>query len=213
MIGPLLKAVANAAAVVLVAPLAGVYHTLALLMPGRREAFFQGFTQLLSLVPGLPGDYLRRAFLWLCCRRCALTSSIGFGTIFASPEVVIGEHAYIGPLCVIGHAIIGRDSMLGTGVHLIGGGQAHASDRLDLPMRLQPRAVATITVAEDCWIGNRAVVMADVGAHAIVGAGAVVTRSVAPWQVVGGVPARVLRDRRAGPAPSAVATRSDEGTA
>ncbi|MDX2207613.1 MAG: acyltransferase [Gemmatimonadales bacterium] len=192
----LLKHALNMLAVLCAAPLALCYHLLSLVGWGRRDDVFQGFTQLLSLGPGLPGDYLRRGFLYLTCKRCALSSSVGFGTIFASPEVVINEHVYIGPMCSIGHAIIGRDTMLGTGVHLIGGGHAHASDRLDLPMRLQPRDVTIITIGVDCWVGNGAVVMADLGSHVIVGAGAVVTRPVAEWLVVAGSPARALRDRR-----------------
>jgi len=196
MIRALVKGVANGLAIVLCAPLAGAYHLLALAAPARREALFQGFTQFMSLGPGHPGDYLRRAFLWMTCRRCAMDSSIGFGTIFASPDVVIEAGVYVGPYCVIGHATIGRDTMLGTGVHLIGGGHAHGVDRLDQPMRMQERQVEVIRIGEDCWLGNGSIVLVDVGAHAIVGAGAVVTRPVAEWMVVAGNPARVLRDRR-----------------
>ena len=196
MIRRIAKGVANALAIVLSAPVAGAYHLLATLMKSRREVLFQSFTQFMSLAPGLPGDYLRRGFLWMTARHCALDSSVGFGTIFASPEVVIGPGVYIGPYCVVGHAEIGRDTMLGTGVHLIGGGRAHAVDRLDLPMRLQARSVEVIRIGQDCWLGNNAVVMTDVGDHAIVGAGAVVTRPVAAYHVVVGNPARMLRDRR-----------------
>lgn len=193
------KTVANLIAVALVFPLVAWFQLYSRLVPGRRESCFQGCTQALALVPGVPGDFLRRAFLWQCARECALTASIGFGTIFATPDVRIGEFVYIGPLCSIGHASIGRDTMLGTGVHLLGGARAHSSERLDIPMRLQSRSVDPIRLGCDCWVGNGAIVMADVGAHAIVGAGAVVTREIRDYEVAAGSPARVLRRRDASP--------------
>jgi len=51
-------------------------------------------------------------------------------------------------------------------------------------------------VGDGAWIATRAVVLPGVtiGEGAVVAAGAVVTRSVAPHTMVGGVPARVLRD-------------------
>lgn len=54
-----------------------------------------------------------------------------------------------------------------------------------------------VTVGHDVWIGHGAVVMpgVTVGDGAVIGAGAVVTKDVAPYTIVGGVPARVIRER------------------
>jgi phosphonate metabolism protein (transferase hexapeptide repeat family) len=54
-----------------------------------------------------------------------------------------------------------------------------------------------VTIGHDVWIGHGAVVMpgVTVGTGAVIGANAVVTRDVAPYMVVGGVPARSLRPR------------------
>ena len=52
-----------------------------------------------------------------------------------------------------------------------------------------------VRIGRGTWIGNNAVVMADVGEDAIVGAGAVVTKPVPARTIVGGVPARVIRGR------------------
>src|ERR1044072_1739496 len=79
--------------------------------PNRRDLCFQGCTQLLSLWPGLIGSHLRRSFLVLAAERCSWNCSIGFGTIFASPEITIGEGVYIGALCNVAPVAIGRDTL------------------------------------------------------------------------------------------------------
>ncbi|EAQ40278.1 putative acetyltransferase [Dokdonia sp. MED134] len=54
-----------------------------------------------------------------------------------------------------------------------------------------------VTIGRDCWIGGNSVIVAGVtiGDGAVVGAGSVVTKDVKPYTVVGGVPAKFLRER------------------
>ncbi|MDZ5698182.1 DapH/DapD/GlmU-related protein [Chelativorans sp. M5D2P16] len=54
-----------------------------------------------------------------------------------------------------------------------------------------------VVIGNDVWIGHGAVVMpgVHVGDGAVVGANAVVTRDVAPYEIVAGVPARLVRQR------------------
>lgn len=188
-----LKTVARAFASALILPVV-VSMRLKSLVMGRDKAF-QGSTQTLALVPGLTGEYARRAFLAWTSADCGPDTVIGFGTIFSTTRVRIDGNAYIGPHCDIGWAHIERDALLAAGVHVPSGPDTHGTSRLDVPMRSQPGQPRQVRIGEGAWIGNAAVVMADVGRHAIVAAGAVVTKPVPDHAVVGGVPARVIRSR------------------
>jgi acetyltransferase-like isoleucine patch superfamily enzyme len=68
----------------------------------------------------------------------------------------------------------------------------------DRPVRAQPVRSRGVRIGRDVWIGAGAGITDGVslGDHAVVAMGAVVTRDVEPWAIVGGVPARVIGDRR-----------------
>jgi acetyltransferase-like isoleucine patch superfamily enzyme len=67
-------------------------------------------------------------------------------------------------------------------------------------VREQPGVWPRVTVGRDSWVGDRAVVMADVGRHCVVGAGSVVTKPLPDYAVAVGVPAKVVRYRDGRPA-------------
>jgi len=155
----------------------------------------EGSTQALGLIPGLLGQYLRRAFLEHTLAHCAPSAAIAFGTSFSSVGARIDERVYIGPNCQIGLAHIARDVLIAPGVHIPSGSRTHGTEDLTKPIRDQPGVQTMVTVGEGAWIGATAVVMADVGRGTIVAAGAVVTKALPANVVAGGVPARVLRAR------------------
>jgi virginiamycin A acetyltransferase len=155
----------------------------------------EGSSQAWALVPGLIGQYLRRAFLSRTLRSCAPTATIEFGTLFSSVSASIGERAYIGPRCHLGWAVIEDDVLLAAGVHVPSGGRTHGIDDLATPIRDQPALKTPVRIGAGSWIGSAAVVMADVGRDAVVGAGAVVVKPIPERTIAGGVPAKVLRHR------------------
>ena len=155
----------------------------------------EGSTQAWALVPGLIGQYLRRAFLSRTLKSCARTATVEFGTIFSSAAASIGERAYIGPRCHLGWALIEDNALLAAGVHVPSGAKTHGIDDVSVAIREQPTIKAPVRIGNGSWIGSAAVVMADVGRDAVVAAGAVVTRPIPDLTVAGGVPARVLRHR------------------
>lgn len=82
--------------------------------------------------------------------------------------------------------------------YAIAGGN-HGIDRLDAAPIDQPRIhKGGVRIADNCWLGAAVTVLdgVEIGPDAVIAAGAVVHRSVPGFMVAGGVPARVLYDRR-----------------
>jgi acetyltransferase-like isoleucine patch superfamily enzyme len=189
----ILKSLADAAALVLVLPAILTYR-LARLALGPNKAF-PGWSQLFSLVPGLSGAYLRRAFYRLVLPRCGPGSFISFGTVFSHPTAEVGRDVYVGVYCCLGDVTLEDDVLLGSHISVMNGAAQHGTARLDIPVREQPGVWPRITIGRDSWVGDRAVIMADIGKHCVIGAGSVVTVPVPDYAVAVGVPARVLRYR------------------
>jgi acetyltransferase-like isoleucine patch superfamily enzyme len=196
------KATARGAALIAVAPLLPSFAVRAALL-GRDRAL-QSSTQLLSLIPGLVGQYLRRAYLSCTIAACHKTVVIEFGTTLSRAGTRLDEHVYIGPGCHLGLVHVERDVMIAAGVHVPSGAHTHRIDDPSQPIREQPRAEREVRIGAGCWIGAAAVVMADVGRNTVVGAAAVVTRPLPAGCVAVGAPARVLRFRQDGEAARAV---------
>lgn len=89
--------------------------------------------------------------------------------------------------------------LISSHVSIPSGGKQHGIDRLDLPIREQPGIWSRVTIGRDSWIGDRAVVLADVGRHCVIGAGSVVTEPIPDYAVAVGVPAKVVRFRNQDP--------------
>jgi len=161
-----------------------------------RDRALEGSTQALALVPGLTGQYLRRAFLSRTLVACHPSATIEFGTIFSSTGARLDEHVYVGPRCHLGLVHIERDVLIAAGVHIPSGGHIHGTVDSAVPFREQPLHRTLVTIGAGAWVGSASVVMADVGPNTIVGAGAVVTRPLPADVLAGGVPARVITQRR-----------------
>ena len=74
----------------------------------------------------------------------------------------------------------------------------HSHDSVDIPIKNQGHKYGAIHFEDGVWIGANSVIVADVtiGKHSIVGAGAVVTKDVMPFTIVGGVPAKIIQHRK-----------------
>lgn len=99
--------------------------------------------------------------------------------IHASNAIEIGRH------CLIGHQVTIMDSSL----------HEEALER-----RLQKPEAKTVVIEDHVWIGARAIILPGVriGRGSIIGAGSVVSKSIPPYMVAAGNPARVIRPVRTG---------------
>ena len=189
------KTVVRLIATVAISPALVSFFVRRIVFGGDRA--LEGSTEALALIPGLPGEYLRRAFLGVALAHCDHTSVVQFGTIFSQADARIDERVYVGPRCHLGLVHLERDVLLAAGVHVPSGSATHGVDDLDTPIRDQPGIRTLVRIGEGTWVGSAAIVMADVGKHCVIGAGAVVTSPIPDYSIAVGVPARVVRSRLA----------------
>lgn len=164
----------------------------------KSEAVFICLSQLLALIPGLIGTYLRAAYYYASLDRCSWETHVGFGSIFTHRGASLGRSVSMGAYCVIGHADIGDNVMMASRISIPSGKRQHFDDsgRLSSETRYE-----RVIVGGKSWIGEGATIVADVGSQCIVSAGAVVVKNMPNGCLIGGNPARVLKslDLDAGP--------------
>jgi acetyltransferase-like isoleucine patch superfamily enzyme len=159
----------------------------------EHEGVFVFFGQLIGLVPGLPGTYLRRAFYFQTLSSCARDIYIGFGSHFTHREACVESRVYIGSYALIGCAVLRKECMIGSRASLLSGGSLHAMDESGNWLPADRSQLQKIVIGENAWLGEGAIVMCDIGARAMVAAGAVVSTPVPERVMVGGNPARFIR--------------------
>lgn len=128
-------------------------------------------------------------------------SWVNLGVNINRPEKMeIGSNSYInGGVFSIGdnsRIKIGNDCLISYNVHFRT--MSHNYERKDQLIRLQGEFEKDIIVEDDVWVGYGAQIMPGVTLKrgCVVGAGAVVTHDVEPYTVVGGAPAKKIKERQ-----------------
>lgn len=121
---------------------------------------------------------------------------------FSYENIEIGNDVWIGNgACfkTITSIKIGNKVMFGPNVSIMGGD--HNTSQIgefmyDVKFKL-PENDLPIVIENDVWVGTRAIILKGVtiGEGSVIAAGALVTKNVAPYTIVGGVPARKLKNR------------------
>jgi acetyltransferase-like isoleucine patch superfamily enzyme len=164
--------------------------------PGPVRRWISGAAHAcLRLAGFVPSNHVRR-FVYR-----SFGMKIGRGShLYMGAEIRSAHRIAIGSGCSIGHAAIldGRGGLtIGNNVNLSTGvwiwTMEHDPQSPAFGVRVQP-----VAIGDFAWISCRAVVLPGVtiGTGAIVAAGAVVVKDVAPFTIVGGVPAKPIGERR-----------------
>ena len=191
------KKIIDLCAIILLLPLIALYKLISLF--SSDDASFASYSQLLSLIPGKTGSFLRKNFYRSTMTKCSEHCFIGFGTLFSQHDTEIEEGVYIGPQCNIGKSRIEKNCLLGSGIHILSGKNQHDFKDLNTPIREQGGKFTKISIGEDSWIGNNSVIMANIGKKCVIAAGSVVINDIPDYSIVGGNPARILKSRLSEP--------------
>lgn len=151
---------------------------------------------------GLPYSFGAKTLRGIICRGIFKSAgkniNIEHGAFFASGrDIEIGDNSGLGLNCrVTGPLKIGNDVMMGPDVMIFT--QNHETNRLDIPMWKQTAPKKAVEIGNDVWIAARVIILPGikVGNGVIIGAGAVVTKDIPDYAVIGGNPARIIKSRR-----------------
>jgi acetyltransferase-like isoleucine patch superfamily enzyme len=187
-----LKSVANGLAFLFAAP-AGLVCWLEKQTGRGHVILFETLAHLFAFAPGPPGMYLRRAFYCLTLDACSLQSYIGFGAIFSQREVEVADDVYVGLYAVVGSSKIGQGSLIGSRASILSGGSLHSRNSLGKWQAFHWSRLKQVEIGANVWIGEAAVVLADIGSGSMIASGSVVSSPVPENVMVGGNPARFVR--------------------
>ncbi len=163
-------------------------------------AFYYFFARHLPC-SGLPYSMGAKSMRGFCARlmfdKCGKNINIEHGAFFGSgKDIEIGDNSGIGLNCrVAGPLSIGSDVMMAPNVTIVT--QNHKISDLNVPMRLQTAPKQKVTIKDDVWIGTNVIILPGItiGKGSVVGGGAVVTKDVPDYAIVGGNPAKVIKFR------------------
>lgn len=138
----------------------------------------------------------RRAFVHPNKMRMGDRSMIAAGAIVRNTDLIMGCDCTVNSYAVlVGTITMGDGVRIASHASIIGFN--HGFSGLDRPIYKQPTTRKGIIIGNDVWIGAHSVIVdgVTIGSHCIIAAGAVVTKNVPDYSIVGGNPAKPIRNR------------------
>ena len=154
---------------------------------------------LIHFIGYIPSHYIRRSFYRLAGMHIGRGSTLHMGARFFNPK----------------HIVIGEDTIVGEGAFLDGRENLKIGNHVDIASEvmiynaehnvnaehfaaIEDIVKGAVIIDDYVFIGPRAIILPGVtiGKGAIVGAGAVVTKDIDPFTIVGGVPAKLIGERK-----------------
>ena len=150
---------------------------------------------VLRMAGWIPSHYVRRLFYRIGGMRIGKGSSIHMGAVFYDAKNIrLGADSIIGENAVLD----GRNSLkIGDHVDIASEVMIYNAEH-DINDEKFGAISAPVEIGDYVFIGPRAIILPGVkiGKGAVVGAGAVVTKDVGDFEIVGGVPAKVIGERK-----------------
>jgi len=121
------------------------------------------------------------------------TINNGVGPVVIGNETLVGmSNVIIGPVEIGNNVIIAQNVVIS--------GLNHEYKNIHIPISRQPVSTRPIIIEDDCWIAANVVITAGVtiGKHTVIAAGSVVTKSISPFSIAAGNPAKIIKKYDAG---------------
>jgi acetyltransferase-like isoleucine patch superfamily enzyme len=127
--------------------------------------------------------------------KCGKNCIIAADSLVRADQITMGDHCSINPFAVLAGKI-DMGNMVRIASHVSIFGFNHGLE-VEKPFCRQPCTSVGVEIGDDVWIGANVVIVdgVKIGSHSLIAAGAVVTKDVPDYSIVGGNPAKLIRDR------------------
>lgn len=167
-------------------------------------ALFNAYSYAYNLLFGvleICPQFLRRIAFGLLFGKLGRGGLVDYKTYFRYPSKIrIGDNVFINRGCAFYNSslagveiVIGDNVAIGPHVRILTADHDYSTYNLD-------DVAATVTIGDNAWVGGGSIILPGVtiGEGAVIGAGSVVTKSVEPFTIAAGNPARAIRKREIG---------------